>query len=83
MSNTFKDHRVKFKILNQYKINNLYKLGMKIIIYSKKESELKNLSWHRGGENIEYYENGYSRSSTEYKPFFTLSWDYVFPHYED
>jgi hypothetical protein len=39
-------------------------MGMKIIIYSKKESELKNLSWHRGGENIEYYENGYSKSSS-------------------
>ena len=36
VSNTLKSHKVKFKILNQYKINNLYKMGMKIIIYSKK-----------------------------------------------
>jgi hypothetical protein len=83
VSNTRAQMKVKFKILNQYKSNNLYKMGMKIILYSKKESELKNLSWHRGGENIEYYENGYSKTTTEYKPFFTLSWDYSFPHDDD
>jgi hypothetical protein len=36
VSNTRADAKVKFKILNQYKSNNLYKMGMKIIIYSKK-----------------------------------------------
>lgn len=36
VSNTRQGHRVKFKILNQYKLNNLYKMGMKIIIYSKR-----------------------------------------------
>jgi hypothetical protein len=30
-------------------------MGMKIIIYSKRESEEKNVSWHRGGDNIQYY----------------------------
>jgi hypothetical protein len=53
-------------------------MGMKVIIYSKRESEEKNLSWHRGGDNIQYYENGYSKSSTDYKPYFTLSWDHTF-----
>lgn len=56
---------------------------MKIIIYSVRESEEKNVSWHRGGENIKYYENGYSKSTTEYKPFYTLSWDYTFLHDND
>jgi cytosolic carboxypeptidase protein 2/3 len=36
VTNTHKGFKVKFKILNQYKLNNLYKMGMKIIIYSKK-----------------------------------------------
>lgn len=36
VSNTFQGKQVKFKILNQYKLNNLYKMGMKIIIYSKR-----------------------------------------------
>lgn len=49
VSNTFRGHKVKFNILNQYKMNNLYKMGMKVIVYSKRESEQKNLSWHRGG----------------------------------
>ena len=83
VSNTFKDHTVKFNILNQYKMNNLYKMGMKVIIYSKKESQERNISWHRGGDNIKYYENGYSKSSTVYKPYFTLSWDYTFSYTDD
>lgn len=83
VSNTLGGERVKFNILNQYKQNNLYKMGMKIVVYSKKESEEKNISWHRCGENIQYYENGYSRSSTEYRPYFTLTWEYVFPHSDD
>jgi hypothetical protein len=56
---------------------------MKIIVYSKRESEEKNLSWHRGGEDIQYFENGYSRSSTDFKPFYTLSWDYTFLYHSD
>ncbi len=38
VTNTQKDKTVKFNILNLYKHNSLYKAGMKIIIYSKKES---------------------------------------------
>lgn len=83
VSNMHAGMQIRFNILNQYKVNNLYRMGMKIIVYSRKESEGKNLSWHRGGENIRYYENGYSKSTTDYKPFFTLSWDYVFPHDDD
>jgi hypothetical protein len=74
---------VKFNILNEYKQKSLYKMGMKIIIYSQKESEEKNLSWHRGGDNINYYENGYSRSTLEYKPYYTLTWEYTFPYDND
>ena len=83
VSNTFKGSKARFNILNLYKHSSLYKSGMKIIIYSCKESKEKNLSWHRGGENIQYFENGYSKSTSEYKPFFTLSWEYTFPHTDD
>ena len=55
VSNTEKGHKCRFNILNQYKMNNLYKMGMKIIVYSKRESEERNVSWHRDGENIKYY----------------------------
>lgn len=56
---------------------------MKIMIYSQKQSEEKNLSWHRGGDNIQYYENGYSRSTLEYKPYFTLSFEHTFLYDKD
>ena len=49
VGNTRQNHKVRFNILNFYKHTSLYKAGMKIIIYSVKESENKNLSWHRGG----------------------------------
>jgi hypothetical protein len=39
VSNTCKNQKVKFNILNEYKQNSLYRMGMKIIIYSQKESE--------------------------------------------
>lgn len=62
VSNTLKSSVIKFNIMNLYKHNNLYNSGMKIIVYSKKESEENNISWHRAGEKIKYFENGYSRS---------------------
>ena len=38
VSNTISGHKCRFNILNQYKMNNLYRMGMKIIVYSKRES---------------------------------------------
>ena len=83
VTNTQKDSKVRFNILNLYKHNSLYKMGMKVIMYSVKESEEKNVSWHRGGENIDYYENGYSRSSSEYCPYYTLTWEHTFNYSDD
>jgi hypothetical protein len=83
VSNTREGERVRFNILNQYKMNNLYRMGMRVIVYSKRESEERNVSWHRGGDNIQYYENGYSKSSTDYKPYFSLTWDFTFPYAHD
>ena len=58
-------------------------MGMKVIVYSKRESEEKNVSWHREGDNIQYFENGFSKSSTCYKPYYTLTWEYNFKYSED
>lgn len=41
------------------------------------------MSWHRGGDNIDYYQNGYSRSSTEYQTYYTLTWEYIFNYSDD
>lgn len=83
VSNTTKDMKVKFNILNMYKANSLYNEGMRIVTYSVKESKLNNISWHRAGEDIEYYENGYSKSSLILKRFFTLTWTYTFSYDDD
>lgn len=55
VSNTHKNKRVKFNILNMYKENSLFKQGMRIVCYSVRESEKNNVSWHRAGENIDYF----------------------------
>ena len=39
VSNTFKGLKARFNILNLYKHSSLYKSGMKIVIYSIKESK--------------------------------------------
>jgi hypothetical protein len=38
VSNKKGNKTIKFNILNQYKQNNLYRMGMKIMIFSKRES---------------------------------------------
>ena len=49
VTNTMEGSKVRFNILNFYRHNSLFKAGMKIVVYSAKESEAKNLSWHRAG----------------------------------
>jgi hypothetical protein len=78
VSNAHKNQRIKFNILNMYKENSLFRQGMRIVCYSVKESEHNNISWHRAGEDIEYYENGYSKSTQFLKRYFTLSWTHTF-----
>ena len=55
VSNTHKDMKIKFNILNMYKESSLYKNGMRIVMYSTKESATNNVSWHRAGESIDYF----------------------------
>ena len=83
VSNTRQKSSVKFNILNVYKNNSLYQAGMKVIVYSCKKSEQSNLSWHRDGRDISYFENIYSKSPRSTRHFYTLTWTYDFEYDED
>lgn len=45
-------------MLNLMKDDSLYSSGMQPFVYSKTKKEKENISWHRGGYNIEYFANG-------------------------
>ena len=55
VANTRKNIVYKFNIINLIKPDSLYNHGMKPLIYSKKEAELKKNGWHRSGHEIKYY----------------------------
>ena len=42
-------------MLNLSKPDSLFNEGMKVLIYSEKHSEEKDIGWFRGGYNIGYY----------------------------
>lgn len=45
-------------MLNLAKPDSLFNEGMKVLIFSEKFSEEKDIGWYRGGYNIGYYQNG-------------------------
>ena len=45
-------------MLNLSKPDSLFNEGMKVLIYSEKLSEDKDIGWQRGGTKISYYQNG-------------------------
>jgi hypothetical protein len=55
VSNTRKDIKYTFHITNFMKPDSLYSVGMKPLVYSKKEAEHHNVGWHHAGEDIVYY----------------------------
>ena len=55
VQNTKKYHEARFNMLNLSKPDSLYNEGMKVLIYSERTSEDKDIGWHRGGHKISYY----------------------------
>lgn len=45
-------------MLNLSKPDSLFNEGMKVLIYSEKQAQEKDIGWYRGGTNIIYYQNG-------------------------
>ena len=84
VKNTQSSFPVKFNILNFPKSDSLFNYGMKVLIYSEKNSKNLATGWFRGGENIMYYPNGVIReNSPSGKCYYTLSFSYKFDFSDD
>ena len=55
VSNTRRYKTYKFSIINYVKPESLYNEGMKMLMYSKKESDENGIGWFRGGKDILYF----------------------------
>lgn len=70
----------RFTIINLMKRTSLYNLGLKPLLYSEREAQLRQVGWHRVGKDIRYYKNNLSQ---EAKSLFSLTWTCQFPHSND
>lgn len=68
--------------MNLIKPDSLYNHGMKPLIYSEKEADIKNIGWHRTGHEIKYYPSK-KRSLASPNTFYTLSFTVEFVHDHD
>ena len=85
VGNTRKDLSVKFNILNLAKSDSLYNEGMRVLCFSQisRDGE-EQLSWHRVGRDISYYQNNFKREFTRYqRNYYTLTFTHTFTHDND
>lgn len=54
---------MRFNILNLSKPDSLFNEGMKVLVYSEKHSEEKDIGWHRTCSKIAYYHNGIKKDN--------------------
>lgn len=84
MSNTRKGSTVRFNILNLNKPDSLYNYGMKVLCFSNREKEEQGVGWHRIGEEISYYQNGYRREANRFfRNYFSFTFSHTFKHDDD
>jgi hypothetical protein len=77
-------------MLNLSKPDSLFNEGMKVLVYSEKQSEEKDIGWHRSGNKISYYHNGIKKDSQKKsasggnaKTLFTHTFTYEFLYDDD
>ncbi len=84
VTNTKKDKKVNFSIMNLLRKRTRYSNGLKIWFYSKKLNEEKNIGWHHTIEEVKYYKNSlYRLFNGKRQYFYTLSYDFTFPYDND
>ena len=54
-------------MLNLSKPDSLFNEGMKVLVYSEKHSEEKDIGWHRTCSKIAYYHNGIKKDNVKKK----------------
>ena len=84
VSNTKKNKKVNFAIMNLMRKRTRYSNGLKIWFYSKKLNQEKNLGWHHTIEEVKYYKNSlYRMLKGKRQYYYTLSFDFTFPYDDD
>ncbi|XP_051885674.1 cytosolic carboxypeptidase 2-like [Pristis pectinata] len=71
----------RFTIVNLMKRTSLYSQGLRPLLYSEREAQLRGVGWHRAGGDIRYYRN--NLSSPEGRSLYSLTWTCLFPHGDD
>ena len=84
VSNTHAYNSVRFNLLNLCKPDSLYNEGMKVLVYSEKHAQAKDIGWHRGGTKIAYYANGIRKDGVKgFKTLYTMTFTYEFEYDDD
>ena len=86
VSNTKKGNKANFTIINMLRSRCVYKKGLKIMTYSKMQSQKENIGWHRDCENIMYYTNNlytYNENSKKKRSLNSLTFEYEFKYDND
>ncbi|XP_066556802.1 cytosolic carboxypeptidase 2 isoform X2 [Amia ocellicauda] len=67
----------RFTIVNLMKSSSLYGAGMKPLLYSERDAEMRGVGWRRVGGDIRYYRN---QQEQEGRSLYSLTWTCQFPH---
>uniref|UniRef100_UPI00398F77BA cytosolic carboxypeptidase 2 n=1 Tax=Pristiophorus japonicus TaxID=55135 RepID=UPI00398F77BA len=80
VQNTRPGVNYRFTIVNLMKPSSLYNQGLKPLLYSEREAQLKQVGWFRAGKDIQYYK---SNLGQEGRSLYSLTWTCQFPHRND
>ena len=84
VSNTKKNKKVNFQIMNLLRKKSKYQNGIKIWYYSQKENNEKKIGWHHTNEEVKYYRNNLFRIIKNQKQYYyTLSFNFTFKYDND
>jgi murein tripeptide amidase MpaA len=71
-------------MLNLCKPDSLYNEGMKVLVYSEKHAQEKDIGWHRGGTKTAYYANGIKKDGQKgFRTLYTMTFSYEFDYQDD
>ena len=84
VSNIKKGKTINFNIMNFLRKTTKYSNGIKIWVYSRKNSELNKIGWHHTNEEVKYYKNFlYKLNKGKKDYYYTLSFNYTFLYNND
>ncbi|CAJ0949917.1 unnamed protein product, partial [Ranitomeya imitator] len=70
----------RFTIINFMKPTSLYSHGMRPLMYSETDANVRHIGWKRIGDEIKYYKNSWAEEGPGH---YSLSWTFRFPHSRD